>query len=77
MGLQSERSKRFRLSLKLVVAGLRHRDDGTFNFVDIAGYYWSSTVNGSAARRLFFDGDEANVGSATRAYGFSVRCIKD
>ena len=66
----------FASPLKLVVAGGReHRSDGTVFDVGHDGYYWSSTVDESYARNLNFG--SGTVGNNPRAYGFSVRCIKD
>lgn len=63
--------------LKLVPAGYRDLYDGTLYDAGSFGYYWSSTVNGSNSRYLFFYGGNANMYSNGRAYGYSVRCIKD
>jgi uncharacterized protein (TIGR02145 family) len=41
------------------------------------GYYWSSTVNGTNASYLYFASGNTLMGFNYRAYGFSVRCIKD
>jgi hypothetical protein len=40
--------------------------------VDGYGFYWSSTVLG-----LNFGSGLADAGGYTRAFGFSVRCLKD
>jgi uncharacterized protein (TIGR02145 family) len=48
-----------------------------FIFVGTHGYYWSSTVSGSSARRLRFISSFASMTNANRALGLSVRCIKD
>ncbi len=63
--------------LKLTVGGYRHRSDGSLNYVDSDGYYWSATADGDNARRLTFNSSNADIISNTRALGFSVRCIKD
>ena len=64
-------------ALKLTLAGDRNRSNGTLGNVGSRGLYWSSTVSGTTARLLGFDSSSASMYSYTRAYGFSVRCIKD
>lgn len=80
----------FASPLKLPLAGLRGFSDGnlaysgTSNPSDYSmGVYWSSTVNtrvnetqNSYHLDFKFDGFKS-VGSNRRAYGFSVRCIKN
>jgi len=63
--------------LKLVVAGYRDHSGGTLGFAGSGGFYWSSTVGGSDARSLDFGSGNAYMGSFNRAYGFSLRCLKD
>ena len=67
----------FASPLKLVVAGRRSHFNGTVFRAGSEGYYWSATVSGSNSRRLFFRSGQASIGSNNRAYGYSVRCIKD
>ena len=62
--------------LKLPAAGNRNASTAAFNNVDINGYYWSSTVNGSNARNLAFYISTANMYDNARSFGFSVRCIR-
>lgn len=65
--------------LKLPLAGGRNRSDGSLTNVGSSGYYWSSSVDntGSGSRRLRFYDSEAVMGYGYRAYGYSVRCIKN
>ena len=63
--------------LKLVVAGYRNDGDGALSNAGSGGYCWSSTVAGINARYLYFSSGYATVNSYDRAFGFSVRCIKD
>ena len=63
--------------MKLVVVGYRDFYGGLPDDRGLYGYYWSSTVEGSKTRHLFFNGSNAQMNSDVRAYGFSVRCIKD
>jgi Fibrobacter succinogenes major domain (Fib_succ_major). len=62
--------------LKLPVAGYRRNVDGSLSDVGSIGDYWSSSVDGSFARRLFFSSSDADMFSDFRARGFSVRCLK-
>jgi hypothetical protein len=64
-------------ALKLPLAGGRYYSNGALNFVGSHGYYWSSTVSSTNARNLYFNSSNAYVGNYNRAYGLSVRCIKD
>jgi len=63
--------------LKLPVTGVRLETDGSFRYVNSYGYYWSSSVGGTAARRLYLESGFATMSSRSRAKGISVRCIKD
>jgi len=67
----------FASPLKLPMSGYRNSSNGSLGSVGTNGNYWSSTVSGTFSRRLYFDSSPANVDAANRAYGFSVRCIKD
>ncbi|MBU3927923.1 MAG: fibrobacter succinogenes major paralogous domain-containing protein [Bacteroidetes bacterium] len=62
--------------LKLPVAGRRTGNSGSLSGVGVDGYYWSSTVVGIESNRLYFS-VVAMVNSSVRAYGASVRCIKE
>ena len=63
--------------LKLPMAGYRNCADGSLNDVGSSADYWGSTVNGTYAWGLgFFSGNDY-MSSLNRAYGFSVRCLKD
>jgi len=63
--------------LKLPMAGGRMYIDGSTVNVDITAYYWSSAVNGTVVRNLRFFNTNAVMGDNWRAYGFSVRLIKE
>ena len=62
--------------LKLPMAGIRLFSDGSLSAVGTDGLYWSSTVNGTFASNLNFK-NTAYMNINNRAFGFSVRCIKD
>jgi len=63
----------FASPLKLVLAGFRNSTPVSDNH----GYYWSSTKNGIFAWFLTFYSSAVTMDSSNRAYGFSVRCLKD
>jgi uncharacterized protein (TIGR02145 family) len=76
----------FASPLKLPIAGVRNESSGSLYNVGSVGYYWSSTVIGyfwsstvsdTYAHRLYFGSSFANLLTLDRAYGLSVRCIKD
>ena len=63
--------------LKLPVAGARSSSAGSLYNVGTLGRYWSSTVSGTYARRLYFGSSAAAMDASRRANGHSVRCLKD
>ena len=63
--------------LKLPLAGYRAYINGSLLYVGSGGRYWSSTVVGISARRLYFNSSNAIMLAGNRANGFSVRCIKE
>jgi len=63
--------------LKLPVPGHRHRNDGEILVSGIKGYYWSCDVNGVYANGLKIIPESVFISNFDRAFGFSVRCIKD
>jgi hypothetical protein len=63
--------------LKLPVGGFRHPSTGALPDVGSYGFYYSSTVSGTNSRTLYFYSSGAAMSSYVRAYGFSVRCIKE
>jgi hypothetical protein len=67
----------FASPLKLPMGGLRNHDNGSLSFVGTNGLIWSSTVNSSSSRSLFFNSSGALINTRNRAYGRSVRCIKE
>ncbi|MGB4204081.1 MAG: hypothetical protein WBJ84_00495, partial [Bacteroidales bacterium] len=67
----------FASPLKLPMAGYRYYDSGSLYYAGSDGFCWSSTVNGISARYLNFGSSNAYMYYYYRAYGFSVRCIKD
>ena len=66
--------------LKFTVPGYRRDNNGTLGDVGSSGVYWSSTAgsgsSSSASSRNFFSGS-TSTGNGTRAFGGTVRCLKD
>ena len=67
----------FASPLKLPVAGSRSLSNGSLYLVGSFGFCWSSTVSGTYASLLSFYSSNAYMYSNFRAYGYSVRCLKD
>lgn len=69
----------FHSPLKLPMAGMRYRDQGSLLSVGFNGFYWSaSTFSVDAAENLFFEsGVATSKDRHDRAFGLSVRCLKD
>ena len=67
----------FASPLKWTLAGYRNRSDGSLNDVGTNGNYWSSTVSGTSSMDLYFNSSAASTGVSHRAYGFTVRCLKN
>ncbi len=54
--------------------------DGTFNGVGGFGYWWSATQGNSTGawiRGLYSNNFNLGRGSASKSYGFSIRCLRD
>ena len=67
----------FASPLKLPLAGVRSGSNGSLIDVGSDGVYWSSTVDFTYSRSLGFFSHDAFMFSHLRAYGNSVRCLKD
>jgi uncharacterized protein (TIGR02145 family) len=69
----------FASPLKLPAAGYRDGRDGSITDVGNVGCYWSSSVSGLSfsSDLLYFNSNNAKIDDIPRAYGLSVRCIKD
>jgi uncharacterized protein (TIGR02145 family) len=66
--------------LKLPMAGYRSNDNGYIGDVGSYGNYWSSTVSTAEAVKsnlLLISSGSVNMSYNKRAFGYSVRCIKD
>jgi hypothetical protein len=67
----------FSSPLKFTYGSVRLNDTGGFFAPNNYGGYWSSTLSGSSARALVFDGSISQRQNGARALGRSVRCIND
>jgi uncharacterized protein (TIGR02145 family) len=65
--------------LKLPNTGTRIQANGMLNFIDLYGYYWSSSIGVTDALGLYFGyaNNSASNFSSGRGTGCAVRCIKD
>jgi uncharacterized protein (TIGR02145 family) len=76
-GANNNAAGAFASPLKLPFAGYRDGSDGSLYRVGTYGGYWSSTVSGTYSHYLYFSSSNAHMNTLDRAYGFSVRCLKD
>lgn len=69
----------FSCSLKIPVAGFRNRADAVLTGQGTYGYYWTSGTSGTDSKLVVFSqpGGIDPTAVDNRAYGFSVRCIKN
>ncbi|MDR1988496.1 MAG: fibrobacter succinogenes major paralogous domain-containing protein [Candidatus Peribacteria bacterium] len=69
----------FKNDLKLPLAGLRDRLNGSLNNQGSSGHYWSSSPNDiDDVYRLDLHSSEVRPQSdSNRTFGFSVRCFKN
>ena len=67
----------FASPLKLPMPGSRGNSTGVLISVGNVAHYWSSTVSNTDSRKFFFSSSGVNTGATNRAFGQSVRCIKD
>lgn len=62
---------------KFTLAGHRRYQDATLSSQGFLGYYWSSTINVIYTYYYYIDINNATKYQHARAFGFSVRCLKD
>lgn len=72
----TEAATAFSSFLKIPAAGYRSVS-GSISSVGSYAYLWSRSANGSNGRSLYATVASAGSNSDSRAYGYSVRCIKD
>ena len=66
-------------ALKLpTMSGFRYYNDANVSHEGYRAAYWSASVSGTKARFLYFFSDAIDSDLSTnRAFGHTVRCIKD
>ena len=57
-------------------AGCRHSVSGALEYIGADGDCWLSSVSGSSAFRMFYDGASLYLGALTRTRGYSLRCVQ-
>jgi hypothetical protein len=68
----------FGSALILHAAGYLSSSDGLLGNRGTYGYYWSSTQNDAAfSWSLFFHSSFSGMNYPSKAYGFSIRCLRD
>jgi len=72
----ASRMDAFNSPLKLPSGGWRNESVGNISNADSWGNYWTSTINSSGARGVYFDSFNFSFNTYARASGRSVRCIK-
>ena len=63
--------------LKLPSSGNRQFGFDSLSSIGSHGFYWSSTVSGFFSQRLRFNLTNSDISNNGRAFGFSVRCLKN
>ena len=67
----------FASPLKLTAGGSRSYNNGFISGIGSFGSYWSSVISTTRTNCLYFSNTFANIITNYRAFGFSVRCIKN
>lgn len=76
-GAWNNNTDTYNSALKLPSAGYRSRVNGLLSDQGTNGHYWSSSVSGTSARTLYSDSAAALTIYNHRAYGLTVRCLKN
>ncbi|MEI7829971.1 MAG: fimbrillin family protein [Prolixibacteraceae bacterium] len=77
-GSSPNAARAFGSPLKFAAAGSRNYSSGSLEDVGSFGCYWSSTIQVSTySIFLYFSSNQAYTSNYYRAFGYSVRCIKD
>jgi hypothetical protein len=63
--------------LKVTMSGDRQSSGGSIVVVGQWGSFWTSTISGTSAYRVYFGSGGKGSDTFNRAWGFSVRCIKN
>jgi uncharacterized protein (TIGR02145 family) len=72
----TNRTDAFNSLLKLPSAGWRSESAGNISNAGSWGNYWTTSVNSTGARGIYFDSFNFNSNTYARASGRSVRCLK-
>ncbi len=72
----NNRADAFNSLLKLPASGWRSESSGNISNDGSWGNYWTTTVNSTGARGIYFDSFNFNSNTYARASGRSVRCLK-
>jgi uncharacterized protein (TIGR02145 family) len=67
----------FTSPLKWNLAGTRSFNNGAINDLNTGGFFWTCTIDGGIGSYALSFINNPFVGSYSRGYGFSVRCIKE
>lgn len=67
----------FNSPLKLTMAGYRGYNNGVMIQEGVTGVYWASTTAGANSSYVLFNTSNFVSSNTVRAYGFSIRCIKN
>jgi hypothetical protein len=64
--------------LKMHTAGYLNNNDGSVSYLGSQGNYWSNTQGSSTSGwNLYFINVDGRMANNYKAYGFSIRCIRD
>jgi hypothetical protein len=65
-------------NLKMHTAGYLDYSDGSLHFRGSCGYYWSSTQHDATyGRHLYFSSGHSVMSYNYKAFGFTLRCLRD
>jgi uncharacterized protein (TIGR02145 family) len=67
----------FDSQLKVTMQGDRSSSNGSIVVVGEWGSFWTSTISGTSAYRVYFGSGGKGSDAFNRAWGFTVRCIKN
>ncbi|MEI6586687.1 MAG: hypothetical protein WCL56_11410 [Sediminibacterium sp.] len=67
----------FASQLKVTMQGDRSSGSGSIVVIGEWGSFWTSTISGTNAYRVYFGNGGKGSDAFNRAWGFTVRCIKD
>jgi hypothetical protein len=73
----SNRATAFSNFLKFPSAGYRSLSSGSLFTFGTIGFVWTNSINGTSSRKVVFDSGFAGWSNASRANGYSLRCLKD